>query len=536
MVTPVAIIYNYGTRDEVFPVTLSIDEAVSTALATGRSARVLDNVYRETVQRMLTPGQEDTVSFPGWVAQPVGRYLVSAFTALDSDENRANDTADAAEPLEVVYPERHDVGATAILAPRDTVDSGATVTPTAVVHNFGTRAELFPVVLRIGSVYDQTVTGVSLAPGQTDTVGFPDWVAGPVGDHPLLSFTVLAGDGDRSNDSVFGADTLGAPETLHVVLPERHDVAATIILAPLGRVDSASQVTPLAVVQNLGTRDEAEFQVTFTIGSRYAQTVTTGLGAGQTDTLDFPTWTAEEVGVLSALCYTGLAGDENRANDTVRSEVRVVLVADVGAEAVLAPVGAVKLTEGITFHTVSPRARLANYGQTSEAGFEVRFRIDSVMVYPGPETTHLGTAYEQTASVGLLAAGGRLEISFPDVELPFGHYAVSCSTRLATDADSSNNRAAEHYFVEPFQWNGPGELQAVIYTRAGERVRTLSRRLREGDALLVQWDGANGRGSPCAPGVYICRLRLKPDQGEAQHQSFKLLVTTDFAGMVLTWR
>ena len=57
---------------------------------------------------------------------PSGKFLRHAalgFTNLAADPNRSNDTARTA--VEVVTETHHDVGATAILAPADTVDYGA---------------------------------------------------------------------------------------------------------------------------------------------------------------------------------------------------------------------------------------------------------------------------------------------------------------------------------------------------------------------------------------------------------------------------
>ena len=147
----------------------------------------------------------------------------------------------------------------------------------------------------------------------------------------------------------------------------------------------------------------------------------------------------------------------------------------------------------------------------------------------------LETSGEEQAAPSL-EPGENLDVSFPSAELPLGHYAVSCSTLLATDVHQDNDKNTKYYNVLPFRWNGPGDFEAVIYTRAGERVRKIERRLRGGDALLAQWDGLNDKGQRCAPGIYVCRLQFSPDAGAVQEQFFKLLVTTDFTGMVLTWR
>ena len=46
----------------------------------------------------------------------------------------------------------------------------------------------------------------------------------------------------------------------------------------------------------------------------------------------------------------------------------------------------------------------------------------------------------------------------------------------------------------------------------------------------------DAKGNEVAPGIYICLMRFEPDDGEPEQQDFKLLVRSDFTGMVLTWR
>jgi hypothetical protein len=93
----------------------------------------------------------------------------------------------------------HDVGATAIIAPVDTVDTGAVVTPKVVVHNFGTAEETFLTRLAIGADYTDTTT-VTIVAGVTDTLTFADWVADSVGTFLVRCTTELAGDEDPAND------------------------------------------------------------------------------------------------------------------------------------------------------------------------------------------------------------------------------------------------------------------------------------------------------------------------------------------------
>jgi len=377
-------------------------------------------------------------------------------------------------------------------------------------------------------VYYETVQR-SLDPGETEEVAFPDWVAQPIGRYGTMCFTGLDTDRDRSNDTAY----CSTGDSVIVLLPERHDVAVLSLLAPAGRHDSGAVVTPQAVVANVGTRDE-EFPITFRIGSGYSQTVQRALSPGEQDTVSFADWTASPPGQLVTTCFTGLANDRNRANDTVSGEVTVDRVDDVGAQLVLAPSGETKLPEGILATTVTPKARITNYGPRPEANFEVLFRIDSL----GRDSTVIGVAYERRDTVTqVIEPGASIEVEFPEAQLGLGEYAVACSTMLGTDRRPENDKASGYCRIAArVSGTTDGELEAVIYTRAGERVRGIKRSIQNGDPMLVQWDGMNDKGHACAPGIYICRLQFAPLQGTTEHQFFKLLVTTDFAGMVLTWR
>jgi hypothetical protein len=98
----------------------------------------------------------------------------------------------------------HDVGATAIVAPSGSVQQGTPVTPKVVIRNFGSNNENFPVTLRIGSGYSQTLSNVPLNAGQIDTVEFPTWTA-TTGLHLTTAYTALVGDMRPANDTAHGS-------------------------------------------------------------------------------------------------------------------------------------------------------------------------------------------------------------------------------------------------------------------------------------------------------------------------------------------
>ena len=100
--------------------------------------------------------------------------------------------------------ELHDAAVTRIVAPTDSVDSGTVMTPRAVVRNFGTFEETFPVWLNIGAGYADSVE-VTLAARTTDTVEFVDWAANSIDTFDMSCFTALAGDENPANDTLVGA-------------------------------------------------------------------------------------------------------------------------------------------------------------------------------------------------------------------------------------------------------------------------------------------------------------------------------------------
>ena len=103
--------------------------------------------------------------------------------------------------LEPVLPPPKDVGVTAILVPADSVYLDSTVTPSAVVENFGTDPETFLVSFLIGSAYSDTQT-VMLAAGTVDTLEFEGWQADSLGTFAAMAFTALAGDTNPANDTL----------------------------------------------------------------------------------------------------------------------------------------------------------------------------------------------------------------------------------------------------------------------------------------------------------------------------------------------
>ena len=94
------------------------------------------------------------------------------------------------------------------------------------------------------------------------------------------------------------------------------DVSTDAVLVPAENDTFllGEEVAPFILTTNRGQR-AADFNLRFSIGDFYADTITTSLGAGGGDKLPFQPWTVDRVGTFVAACSTMLDGDQRFWND-----------------------------------------------------------------------------------------------------------------------------------------------------------------------------------------------------------------------------
>jgi hypothetical protein len=205
---------------DVFDSTMSLRAAVvwtDTAAASGANPALINNLDC----RLTAPNADfykgDVYTSGQSTLNPSGDYdnknPLEMFRVDQPDSGRwllrvaAQNVVTARQPYAVVItgPVQatglHDVGVRSILAPPDSVDSGAVVTPKALVKNFGTSEETFPVWMHIGPGYAESVE-VTLAAGTTDTVEFATSAVDSVGTFSISCVTALATDENTSNDTL----------------------------------------------------------------------------------------------------------------------------------------------------------------------------------------------------------------------------------------------------------------------------------------------------------------------------------------------
>lgn len=259
--------------------------------------------------------------------------------------------------------------------------------------------------------------GVHFSARDRDSGNFT-WTAPDTGTGTCrLYFGGLQGSSDGQNSTI-----------VQVTYEMVHDVGATRILAPTGTIDSNATVTPACSVYNYGNQAES-YRVRLKVGSFYNDTArVTSHEPGARAYVTFPSLSAWPRGTHAVTCSTELAGDGTRANDKATGSV-AVRVRDVGCFALLVPTGIVDSGMVIT-----PECSVANYGTVPET-YQVKMKI--------------GEFYIDSATVTLQAAGDRSQVTFSNwtVAEIGGPYTVSCSTALAGDMKSSDDKTTDSVTV-----------------------------------------------------------------------------------------
>lgn len=204
----------------------------------------------------------------------------------------------------------HDVGVLSIIEPSGIIALGTNVIPRVKVKNFSVNSDSFSITFRIGTVYSETISSITLGAGETTTVSFPSWTA-VVGNHTVIAFTLLENDQYRANDTAYGS--------VNVVIP--NDVGVDAIVSPDSFHPLNVTLIPTAKIKNYGTSIQTNFTATCSIVSsngtvKYINTQTiSSLAPGDTIRVNFGGWTPTISEQCTIKMRTNLITDQNPDND-----------------------------------------------------------------------------------------------------------------------------------------------------------------------------------------------------------------------------
>lgn len=309
--------------------------------------------YVEQVLATVYAGATDTVQLTPWtVGLSRGFWPAACSTWVAGDADPTNDVLE--RPLLVNV---RDAAVTALVAPSGRVDSGAVITPQALISNAGNVDATFNVRFTIADGYSSTRT-VTLAGGRDSVVGFASWTARIPGRLATRCTTLLAGDAYPANDYADSAVTVVGT-----------DVGVIAIDAPAA-IENPGPVDPACRVQNYSPVARTFWtwiEIGNSDGAVYRDSaVVTNLGPDSVASVGFATWNATS-GLWIARCSTGLGPDRNPSNDTLSAACRVVRP-DVGVVSIVVPTGTMRMVP------VAPLLRVTNFGDQT-ASFPVHLSI-----------------------------------------------------------------------------------------------------------------------------------------------------------------
>ena len=289
VIAPQAMVRNVGTDTISFPAIFKVGTYTDTQQVTSLAS--LDSVL---------------VTFADWTASPLGTLVTRCSTALAGDSNASNNKR--SDSVHVII-RNTDVGAVRFTAPPDTLDSGTVVPVKAWVRNFGLVMQSFPVRVRLGSLYSDTVQVESLAAHDSLEVTFADYPVAVRGLQTVRCSTMLTGDQVVTNDLAW-----------KYVFRRVRDVGVTSITAPIGAVAQDTVIVPTANVTNFGNALDS-FPVIFSIGTFYSDTVRTN--DSMLKVVTFRPCTLGLAGTFSTVCSTAMNLDVIPTNDAIHDSVVV---------------------------------------------------------------------------------------------------------------------------------------------------------------------------------------------------------------------
>ncbi len=167
-----------------------------------------------------------------------------------------------------------------------------------------------------------------------------------------------------------------------------HNVGVISIVDPVGTIAAGTNVIPKIKVINIGNHTD-KFPVICRIDSIYSETQpAVVVNPGDTSIISFPNWVSI-IGNHSIIAFCALDNDQWRGNDTIQRNFNVIYLDDIGTDSILNPGNTCFIGR-----TIIPRARIKNYGLTSETDFSVVCSIVNIngnLRYTDNKTISLAT-------------------------------------------------------------------------------------------------------------------------------------------------
>lgn len=223
--------------------------------------------------------------------------------------------------IQIMDPLASDVGVMDVPAPGALLQTGQSITPQALVKNFGTAAASFNTVCQIFDslaqlIYTDTLAVSNLTSDSTRTLNFsPNWTVPAFGRYQTKVYTTLAGDLFPANDTFVRGSIC------------YHDGAVTFVYYPFNELTLNYAKSPRITVANKGSYGEnipAVCKIYHNTNLVYTGNASPYISPLQSATVILsPQWTPNDTGSYQVDFFTTVSQDYIPGNDSLAASTAV---------------------------------------------------------------------------------------------------------------------------------------------------------------------------------------------------------------------
>ncbi len=398
---------------------------------------------------------------------------------------------------------QHDACVSGILSPDSIIPPNVPITPSVIVWNNGKSLEnAIPVYARIGTLYYDTATTITLQPYEKDTVQFKQWMPPPAGIFTIVCTTALELDSYIKNNSL--------SKTFNVNNSAPEFTSTPVTTAKEG----------LVYTYNITTSD-ADAGASLTIVSSTLPPWLTLTDNGDGTALLTGTPSSANVGANEVV----LAVTDGFITTPVNQEFSITVSANAVPAFTSTPITEAKVNKMYTYNIAASdadaNASLTIASTSIPSWLTLTDNGDGTAVLSGvPDTADVGDhMVVLTATDGIITQP--VEHSFT--------IKVDFETAVAQGENKNNNKPAAATFnaapnpvdknseLITFSFNGSNinEAQLTVYDAVGNVVYETEFSLENNG--MAQWDLRNRSGNKVANGTYLAMLWLIYNDGTIEN-------------------
>jgi hypothetical protein len=349
---PTVFVQNFGLDSKgPFNVTAQIYDSLKNLL------------YTRTKSYSLAPLNSILATFDPFPCDKKGVYFFRAYTQLNNDVNKRNDSA--FRIFNII--KSNDVGVSKIIYPENQKSLSPPVAskrPEITVDNFGDLNQNLPFkvfceIYNSGNLIYKDSSTTNSFRGVTNSVFFKFFQPTQIGYYQLKAYTNLPDDQQSSNDTLISNFAVGIPDDIEIVS-----------ISPINsfKAQINQSIAPKATFVNKGlNRQTTPFPVVFQVFDNgnpiYSSTKFMTLDSGASKSITFDsTLRFNKIGSFQVVAYSALGIDFISKNDSFDATYFARVNYDIGISNILNPLNNDTLL--VNLDVLKPKIELENLGDS----------------------------------------------------------------------------------------------------------------------------------------------------------------------------